>query len=159
MTQVHLGATHWTWVCRGTEDRRARRWDQRTLRWWIHCVYQVCFSSVFLNCFLIGLASGSEMLLLWYFYCLIFVNRNTIHLITPKSLPLSADDVQKMNPPKFDKVEDMADLSVLNEASVLHNLRDRFQSDLIYVRFLYFYFIFTRACSIVMWSVLFKYSS
>lgn len=38
-----------------------------------------------------------------------------------------------MNPPKFDKVEDMADLSVLNEASVLHNLRDRFQSDLIYV--------------------------
>jgi hypothetical protein len=48
-------------------------------------------------------------------------------------LPHSADDVQKMNPPKFDKVEDMADLSVLNEASVLHNLRDRFQSDLIYV--------------------------
>ncbi|KAL5253440.1 hypothetical protein ACHWQZ_G013281 [Mnemiopsis leidyi] len=45
---------------------------------------------------------------------------------------ISADDVQKMNPPKFDKVEDMADLSVLNEASVLHNLRDRFQSDLIY---------------------------
>ena len=46
---------------------------------------------------------------------------------------MSADDIQKMNPPKFDKVEDMADLSVLNEASVLHNLRDRFHSDLIYV--------------------------
>lgn len=45
---------------------------------------------------------------------------------------VSADDIQKMNPPKFDKVEDMADLSVLNEASVLHNLRDRFHSDLIY---------------------------
>ena len=36
------------------------------------------------------------------------------------------DDVQKMNPPKFDKVEDMAELTCLNEASVLHNLKDRF---------------------------------
>ena len=36
------------------------------------------------------------------------------------------DDVQKMNPPKFDKVEDMAELTCLNEASVLHNLKDRY---------------------------------
>ena len=43
------------------------------------------------------------------------------------------DDVQKMNPPKFDKVEDMAELTCLNEASVLHNLRDRYYSGLIYV--------------------------
>eukprot|EP00118_Oscarella_pearsei_P003363 m.14044 g.14044 ORF g.14044 m.14044 type:complete len:1988 (+) comp25432_c0_seq1:98-6061(+) len=42
------------------------------------------------------------------------------------------DDVQKMNPPKFDKVEDMAELTCLNEASVLHNLRDRYYSGLIY---------------------------
>lgn len=46
---------------------------------------------------------------------------------------LSKDDVQKMNPPKFDKVEDMAELSFLNEASVLHNLKDRYHSGLIYV--------------------------
>ena len=38
-----------------------------------------------------------------------------------------------MNPPKFDKVEDMADLTCLNEASVLHNLQQRYYSSLIYV--------------------------
>ena len=46
---------------------------------------------------------------------------------------LSKDDVQKMNPPKFNKVEDMAELSFLNEASVLHNLTSRYYSGLIYV--------------------------
>ena len=48
-------------------------------------------------------------------------------------IQVSMDDCQKMNPPKFDKVEDMADLSCLNEASVLHNLKSRYYSDLIYV--------------------------
>ncbi len=43
------------------------------------------------------------------------------------------DDIQKMNPPKFDKVEDMAELSFLNEASVLYNLTSRYYSGLIYV--------------------------
>ncbi|TFJ99352.1 Butyrophilin-like protein 2 [Platysternon megacephalum] len=42
-------------------------------------------------------------------------------------------EVQKMNPPKFSKVEDMAELTCLNEASVLHNLKDRYYSGLIYV--------------------------
>lgn len=46
---------------------------------------------------------------------------------------VSRDDVQKMNPPKFEKVEDMAELACLNEASVLHNLRTRYYSGLIYV--------------------------
>lgn len=53
---------------------------------------------------------------------------------TGQQIKLSKDDCQKMNPPKFDKVEDMADLTCLNEASVLHNLKDRYYSDLIYVR-------------------------
>ena len=61
--------------------------------------------------------------------------KSSLYKYLHQPAPRSADDVQKMNPPKFDKVEDMADLSVLNEASVLHNLRDRFQSDLIYVSF------------------------
>lgn len=39
-----------------------------------------------------------------------------------------------MNPPKFEKIEDMASLTYLNEASVLHNLRQRYYSSLIYVR-------------------------
>ena len=51
-----------------------------------------------------------------------------------KVLVFNADDVQKMNPPKFDKVEDMAELTCLNEASVLHNLKERYYSGLIYVR-------------------------
>ena len=40
---------------------------------------------------------------------------------------------QQMNPPKFEKIEDMATLTYLNEASVLHNLRQRYYSSLIYV--------------------------
>lgn len=50
-----------------------------------------------------------------------------------KKLTFHKDDIQRMNPPKFEKVEDMADLTCLNEASVLHNLRDRYYSNLIYV--------------------------
>ncbi|XP_077382231.1 uncharacterized protein LOC144021878 isoform X6 [Festucalex cinctus] len=49
-----------------------------------------------------------------------------------KLLTLSREDVQRMNPPRFSKVEDMADLTCLNEASVLHNLRERYYSGLIY---------------------------
>uniref|UniRef100_A0A1B0DI28 Myosin N-terminal SH3-like domain-containing protein n=1 Tax=Phlebotomus papatasi TaxID=29031 RepID=A0A1B0DI28_PHLPP len=49
-----------------------------------------------------------------------------------KKLMVLRDDIQKMNPPKFDKVEDMAELTCLNEASVLHNIKDRYYSGLIY---------------------------
>jgi hypothetical protein len=38
-----------------------------------------------------------------------------------------------MNPPKYDKQEDMANLTCLNEASVLHNIKERYYSGLIYV--------------------------
>ena len=38
-----------------------------------------------------------------------------------------------MNPPNFDRVEDIADLTFLNEASVVHNLRLRYGSGAIYV--------------------------
>lgn len=38
-----------------------------------------------------------------------------------------------MNPPKFEKAEDMANLTYLNEASVLHNLKQRYFAGLIYV--------------------------
>lgn len=50
-----------------------------------------------------------------------------------KRMLVQIDDIQKMNPPKFDKVEDMAELTCLNEASVLHNIKDRYYSGLIYV--------------------------
>ncbi|XP_075285560.1 myosin-9 [Opisthocomus hoazin] len=49
-----------------------------------------------------------------------------------KKVKINKDDIQKMNPPKFSKVEDMAELTCLNEASVLHNLKERYYSGLIY---------------------------
>ncbi|KAM5235931.1 myosin-14 isoform 2-T2 [Ctenodactylus gundi] len=49
-----------------------------------------------------------------------------------RRLRLPRDQVQRMNPPKFSKAEDMAELTCLNEASVLHNLRERYYSGLIY---------------------------
>uniref|UniRef100_A0A8C2QBA2 Myosin, heavy chain 14, non-muscle n=1 Tax=Cyprinus carpio TaxID=7962 RepID=A0A8C2QBA2_CYPCA len=49
-----------------------------------------------------------------------------------KKLTLSREELQRMNPPRFSKVEDMADLTCLNEASVLNNLRERYYSGLIY---------------------------
>ena len=52
---------------------------------------------------------------------------------TGKRMLVSKDDMQKMNPPKYDKQEDMADLTCLNEASVLHNIKERYFSGLIYV--------------------------
>jgi myosin heavy subunit len=38
-----------------------------------------------------------------------------------------------MNPPKYEKCDDMADLTYLNDATVLHNLRARYMDWLIYV--------------------------
>merc|ERR1712113_779341 len=43
-----------------------------------------------------------------------------------------SEEVGQCNPPKFEKIEDMADLTYLNDASVFHNLDVRFKSKLIY---------------------------
>ncbi|XP_062331513.1 myosin heavy chain, fast skeletal muscle-like [Osmerus eperlanus] len=42
------------------------------------------------------------------------------------------DDVFAMNPPKFDKIEDMAMMTHLNEATVLYNLKERYAAWMIY---------------------------
>lgn len=47
-------------------------------------------------------------------------------------LTVDANDVDKVNPGKFDKADDMAELTHLNEGSVIHNLHLRYQADLIY---------------------------
>jgi len=39
----------------------------------------------------------------------------------------------QVNPPKFEKCDDMSSLTYLNDASVLWNLRDRYFTKLIYV--------------------------
>ena len=47
---------------------------------------------------------------------------------------MKKDDIQSMNPPKFEKMDDMANLTYLNEAAILHNLKSRYVSGFIYVR-------------------------
>merc|ERR1711913_4505 len=41
-------------------------------------------------------------------------------------------EIGQVNPRKFEKIEDMADLTYLNDASVFHNLKTRYQAKLIY---------------------------
>ncbi|XP_051787090.1 unconventional myosin-XVIIIa isoform X4 [Erpetoichthys calabaricus] len=47
-------------------------------------------------------------------------------------LDVDEDDVEKANPPSFDRVEDLASLLYLNESSVLHTLRQRYGGNLIH---------------------------
>jgi len=56
-------------------------------------------------------------------------NGDKIDLETAKggSLTLPKADVYECNPPKFEKEEDMSNLSILNKACILHNLRTRYQ--------------------------------
>ncbi|XP_069125112.1 myosin heavy chain, striated muscle isoform X4 [Argopecten irradians] len=57
----------------------------------------------------------------------------TVKIVADSSTrTVKKDDIQSMNPPKFEKLEDMANMTYLNEASVLYNLRSRYTSGLIY---------------------------
>jgi myosin heavy chain 6/7 len=49
-----------------------------------------------------------------------------------KTMELKKEQCDQMNPPKYEKCTDMANLTYLNEASVLHNLRARYEASLIY---------------------------
>ena len=50
--------------------------------------------------------------------------------------------VGQVNPPKFEKCEDMANLTYLNDASVFHNLEVRFKAKLIYTCKIFPYYIY-----------------
>ncbi|XP_059935362.1 myosin-16 [Mesoplodon densirostris] len=56
----------------------------------------------------------------------------TVKTITNQTLTMKKDDIQQMNPPKFYQVSDMANMTFLNEASVLDNLRQRYVNMRIY---------------------------
>ncbi|XP_057206267.1 unconventional myosin-XVIIIa isoform X2 [Triplophysa rosa] len=47
-------------------------------------------------------------------------------------LDVDEDDVEKANPPSFDRCEDLATLLYLNESSVMHSLRQRYGGNLIH---------------------------
>ncbi|XP_077402912.1 unconventional myosin-XVIIIa-like isoform X3 [Vanacampus margaritifer] len=47
-------------------------------------------------------------------------------------LDVDEDDVEKANPPLFERVEDLASLQYLNESSVMHSLRQRYGGNLVH---------------------------
>ncbi|KAM6970335.1 unconventional myosin-XVIIIa isoform 2-T2 [Aplochiton taeniatus] len=47
-------------------------------------------------------------------------------------LDVDEDDIEKANPPSFDRVEDLASLQYLNESSVMHSLRQRYGGNLVH---------------------------
>ncbi|KAG2460526.1 MYSS protein, partial [Polypterus senegalus] len=49
-----------------------------------------------------------------------------------ETVTVKEDDVHPMNPPKFDKIEDMAMMTHLNEPAVLFNLKERYAAWMIY---------------------------
>uniref|UniRef100_A0A183FJV6 Myosin-3 n=1 Tax=Heligmosomoides polygyrus TaxID=6339 RepID=A0A183FJV6_HELPZ len=59
---------------------------------------------------------------------------DTVTAVTARGneVTLKKELVQEMNPPKYEKTEDMSNLTFLNDASVLHNLRSRYSAMLIY---------------------------
>ncbi|XP_063066796.1 myosin heavy chain, fast skeletal muscle-like [Engraulis encrasicolus] len=53
-------------------------------------------------------------------------------LDTKEERTVKDDQVTPMNPPKYDKIEDMAMMTHLNEAAVLYNLKERYAAWMIY---------------------------
>ncbi|KAM9410917.1 myosin heavy chain, fast skeletal muscle-like [Salvelinus alpinus] len=56
----------------------------------------------------------------------------TVKITGGQGVTVTEDDVYPMNPPKFDKIEDMAMMTHLNEATVLYNLKERYAVWMIY---------------------------
>lgn len=54
-------------------------------------------------------------------------------LFLSQVLTVKEDDIHPMNPPKYDKIEDMAMMTHLNEPTVLYNLKERYAAWMIYV--------------------------
>ncbi|XP_037647337.1 myosin-1-like isoform X4 [Sebastes umbrosus] len=56
----------------------------------------------------------------------------TVETENGKMVTVHLDDIRPMNPPKFDKLEDMAMLTHLHEPAVLFNLKERYAAWMIY---------------------------
>ena len=67
-----------------------------------------------------------ENLLIPHFY-------SDLDLSRPQEKNIKKEQVGQVNPPKYEKCEDMSNLTYLNDASVLHNLKQRYFIKLIYV--------------------------
>merc|ERR1712142_1073907 len=69
-----------------------------------------------------------------YMECMLESNDGTKAVVTcgHEKKTFKSSEVGQVNPPKFEKCEDMANLTFLNDASVFYNLKVRFQAKLIY---------------------------
>uniref|UniRef100_A0A3Q3DUB8 Myosin N-terminal SH3-like domain-containing protein n=1 Tax=Hippocampus comes TaxID=109280 RepID=A0A3Q3DUB8_HIPCM len=56
----------------------------------------------------------------------------TVKTESNETVTVTEEDCHPMNPPKYDKIEDMAMMTHLNEPSVLFNLKDRYAAWMIY---------------------------
>ncbi|XP_050961493.1 myosin heavy chain, fast skeletal muscle [Labeo rohita] len=56
----------------------------------------------------------------------------TVQTETGETVTVKDEECHPMNPPKYDKIEDMAMMTHLNEPSVLFNLKDRYAAWMIY---------------------------
>jgi len=56
----------------------------------------------------------------------------TVHTEKLEDKTVKKDVIEQMNPPKFFMIDDMANMTYLNEASVLYNLRARYTNGFIY---------------------------
>ena len=61
---------------------------------------------------------------------------------------MKEDQVFPMNPPKFDKIEDMAMMTHLHEPAVLYKLKERYAAWMIYVS-LFSWTLFTQVVNIL----------
>ncbi|XP_042889747.1 myosin heavy chain, muscle-like [Penaeus japonicus] len=56
----------------------------------------------------------------------------TVTIKSGENKTVKKDQVSQVNPPKYEKCEDVSNLTFLNDASVLYNLTSRYQAKLIY---------------------------
>ncbi|EPB80273.1 myosin head [Ancylostoma ceylanicum] len=92
------------------QEQAARRFDNKTHTWVPDPVEGFVIASI-------GVEEG---------------NNYTLTMPDGSTKKMGKDECQEINPAKFEKTEDMSSLTFLNEASVLHNLRQRYYSMMIY---------------------------
>nr|XP_023699012.1 myosin heavy chain, fast skeletal muscle-like [Paramormyrops kingsleyae] len=56
----------------------------------------------------------------------------TVKTLCGQTITVKEDDIHPMNPPKYDKIEDMAMMTHLSEPTVLYNLKERYAAWMIY---------------------------
>ncbi|KAF7248963.1 Myosin-4, partial [Varanus komodoensis] len=59
-------------------------------------------------------------------------NKVTVKTLDDRTVTVKEDQVFAMNPPKFDKIEDMVMMTHLHEPAVLYNLKERYAAWMIY---------------------------